>query len=563
MKPSKLIILFSTILFMISCSDKDNPELNNNVNSNSDVIILQERDPKYPLTNYDKYKPQKKETKIIKSQNIDLYAKDFIGHGYKLNEYPFEDVQNLGFPVIDIEKYLLDYPKSLQSVPLKKSLTEINSYSDYYRYEHVLEKTKTVKSGFKIKFSHFSIGSKKSHTTVFKGSDIQEYKRVRGELSVKFYDRSYEFLIPTSEIKNISENYVDKNFLRTLYGNSLNETLNYYGAFVLIKFISGAQAFAFFDAEYKNFNHSEVSSEIKERSLDAEMDASLILSQLKGGNQGTKNMPYTRSNEPQPFRNFQIGRPAGTGISITNEFSKIRFSIRTIGGLPGFSQFTAPKDINSAVYDLTYWSNSLANKEELTMAELPQNSLIPISEFVEEENLKALIYDYYDYGIISMKVHEPCITFRKLVYNDQFAIWETALTNRYQNYIRLKVASILPSESDMYLNEEVKRIKGIFPHLKIVGLPNYYKTKAINGSFETDDDCNEFDFNNMTKFIDSETGKTYLLTTVKLTGNKIAYTYYNEDIINDYTFADIVKNIPLNNSINLKTIRRNYKLIAL
>lgn len=79
-------------------------------------------------------------------------------------------------------------------------------------------------------------------------------------------------------------------------------------------------------------------------------------------------------------------------MSITNKFQNIKFSLRTLGGLPAYSQFTVPKDINSLVFDISTWSRSLENSSNLTIAELTEESLIPISDLIEEDNLKQAFY---------------------------------------------------------------------------------------------------------------------------------------------------------------------------
>ena len=72
-----------------------------------------------------------------------------------------------------------------------------------------------------------------------------------------------------------------------------------------------------------------------------------------------------------------------------------------------------------------------------------------------------------------------------------------------------------------------------------------------------------FSINGMTKFTDTKTGKIYLLTTVPETGEKLAYTLYDSNVINDYIFAPLINSLPINNNVTLKSIRKQYYLIAL
>lgn len=122
-----------------------------------EVIIVQERSKNKPLTNYAKLKSEQAMTRAVGQLALD----DFIGRSYKLEHYPFESTQNIGFPVIDIEKYLADYPDYYQSVPMKESNSWSESFNGIERYETKMQKTKTVSTGLEIDFKIFKVGSKK------------------------------------------------------------------------------------------------------------------------------------------------------------------------------------------------------------------------------------------------------------------------------------------------------------------------------------------------------------------------------------------------------------------
>ncbi|GHV18536.1 hypothetical protein FACS1894169_15280 [Bacteroidia bacterium] len=553
-----IVVMIALSLNFIGCADEENALEGNSVENGYEKIILQERSVDYPVSDYAAFKLEKVQTKATKSSTDETNFKDFIGHSFRLDEYPYEDGRNIGFPVIDMKKYLSDFPNAVTTPPVKNSNTFFESYAGYERYEEKINKTKTVSSGFKLDFKVFSIGSKKKRTEVFLGSDIQESKHVSGELSVMFYDRHYQFNVPTSTREDIFEKYIDKEFTDKLYRNSTDEILKYYGGFVLIKFLTGGQAYALYDAEYKSNTHNEESK--SEKDLNTEINATIDLKDKGQSESQTKN---TRSNET--YKQFNLGRTPGTGSFETNSFKKIRFSVRTIGGLPGFTQFTAPKEIDEVTFNLTNWCNSLSNKQELTIVELPQESLIPLADFIEEDNLKEAFYRYYELGNKSANeftyLQEPCISIRMVFYNQQMACYETSLKTRYGDYIALRRATMFPMEAQTYLKEETTRIGKIFPNLKIEGMPKYYLT--LSRAAVPSDDLNEFNTDSMTKFIDSQTGKIYLLTTVKSTGQKRAYTLYNDRIVDDYVFKTLINKLPTNNNVDLKSIRKNYYIVAL
>ena len=66
----------------------------------------------------------------------------------------------------------------------------------------------------------------------------------------------------------------------------------------------------------------------------------------------------------------------------------------------------------------------------------------------------------------------------------------------------------------------------------------------------------------MKKFVSEENGKTYLLTT-NAAGDKVAYVLYDNYIIDDYTFSDLVASLDVEDQLTLDQIRRRYRLIAL
>lgn len=550
-----MVAIIALTLNFISCADDENSALQldvNSVESGYDKIILQERNVNYPMSNYQQHKLQESETRALNTTNFD----NFIGRSFRLNEYPYEDGMNVGYPIIDMDKYLSDYPYAVNNPPVKRSQTDLYAFSNYNRYEQKVNKKKTISGGLNLDFKVFSIGAKKKSTKVFIGSDVQENKRVHGELSVKFYDRYYELNIPTSTREEILDKYLFKGFTDKLYSNSIDEILDIYGGFVLVKFLTGGQAYALYDAEYKGDTHNEEST--SEKSLEAEMKATINLQDVGGAQ--TKS-----SADGQPYQHFRLGRPAGTGESQSELFKTIAFSVRTIGGIPAYGHFTVPKEIDEVNFDLTKWCNSLSNKEELTIIELPEKSLIPITDFIEEDNLKEAFYHYYEFGSKPDDectfLQEPCISIRTIFYNQQIAVYETSMKTRYGNCIVLRRASMWGMDSSAYVWQEAARIGSIFPNLKIEGMPTYYQ--ALKGRVVPIDNINEFNLDNMSKFIDSKTGKTYLLTTVQSTGKKRAYTLYNDRVINDYIFKDIINALPVNDTIDLKSIRDNYYMVAL
>lgn len=110
---------------------------------------------------------------------------DLIGRSYKLEFYPFENTQNLGFPVIDMGKYTTAHPSYYQSVPIKESYSEYESFSGIERYETKIQKTKTVSTGAQLDFKFLRSAQRvvirmylsKLHIRIYTFSPLLKLKR--------------------------------------------------------------------------------------------------------------------------------------------------------------------------------------------------------------------------------------------------------------------------------------------------------------------------------------------------------------------------------------------------
>lgn len=237
--------------------------------------------------------------------------------------------------------------------------------------------------------------------------------------------------------------------------------------------------------------------------------------------------------------------------------------MRTLGGLPAYSQFTVPKEINTAVFDISSWSQSLANASNLTIVELIDDSLVPISEFIEEDNLKEALYDYYENGLDSYfdPLIEPHIEVRPKT-NENEEIQVAYLVSRYGDYLTLTEWNIYPHSADSDLKQLINYLHEVYPSLK-VELYRYNTRDFINPGLMPYELC-DFRPEDMKKFVDPKTGKTYLLRAITGQGKKFAFTLYDQNVINDYTFDNIIKQMPVATDETVETIRRDYqRLIAL
>ena len=152
-----------------------------------------------------------------------------------------------------------------------------------------------------------------------------------------------------------------------------NGIVKYYGGFMLTKFLSGAQAHVIYNGQYTEYNNYYS----LETQMKKEMEATLF-KKVDGG--------------------IKIHREYNLEEDDNEKKTNINLSIITLGGIHAFSQFSAPIEIKNVDIDLSIWVNSLSDEKSLVIAELPEESLLPITTFIEEDNLKEHIEQIYKYG---------------------------------------------------------------------------------------------------------------------------------------------------------------------
>ena len=73
----------------------------------------------------------------------------------------------------------------------------------------------------------------------------------------------------------------------------------------------------------------------------------------------------------------------------------------------------------------------------------------------------------------------------------------------------------------------------------------------------------DMDMDVMRKYVNPKTGKIYLLYDSPHGNKKIAYTVYGENVIDDYTFGDVIDGMEEVTDMDVEDIRREYRLVAL
>lgn len=238
-----------------------------------------------------------------------------------------------------------------------------------------------------------------------------------------------------------------------------------------------------------------------------------------------------------------------------------------------------------AFFDLTAWCGSLQDEQNHTISQIPDNSLLLLSELIDEDNLKERFDMAVAEGCASgLEIMEPYIMIYGNTRNGHDIMMsvgcQSLLVTRYNESILLAQYFVDCRDKD-FTRLESSRLKRQFPGIEIRYAPqvadgNSKSRNAVVDSLQggTITDYfpynildSDFDMNRMTKFTDPGTGKVYLFPEIIVNGRpstkKIAYTVYNEDVMNDYTFKNTVGRLDERTDITLDEIREEYRLIAL
>lgn len=553
MKISKCLAVALLLILFVGCQKFENDfDSTNDLNTDSEFEVIQERDPNYPFSGSDEIMAGAAATRTVGNNEASL--SECLGRSCKLKFFPYEDMNNIGFSVIDIQKFKLAHPNDYQSTQTNSTNMHYMCATGFSRLDQQVENFNkfTVgaeSSGFMVKREYKQTFKEKFS---FFTSKIEE--NVFAEAEICFIRRTYELKALNNVLETIKNNYIHQSFYYDLYHNSVGNFYSEYGGFVLLKFGAGGKASILYAAECETTNTTTT--------IEQENDLYKKLG-VKIGKVGGNT-------------SVTVGNTDSSTINTETKFQQTLFTLKTLGGSPVCPVFASPQDINTTLIDLTSWCASLQNDDNLAIALLPEQSLMQIASFIEEENIRTKIGNLIKHGWGAVKPKEPLLKPRIEVCLAKMGInedtWETRLLTRYGNYIMLKNKNVKKADSNKYLEDELKLAKNRFPYLDIIKVFNYYRIIG-GGGIQQPEPPYDFDFERMTKFVDPKSGKTYLMpkkpvivnpVTLKAAVNSkpIAYTLYDQRVINDYTFQGYIDKMETANT-SVEYIRENFRLIAL
>ena len=219
-----------------------------------------------------------------------------------------------------------------------------------------------------------------------------------------------------------------------LYNASMDELFNAYGCFVLMNFISGAEAVAVYKATEKK---STVFS-ARERNMDYLMSANVDVGSLFSAG-----------------LSFGGGGGASTGDTVVHNFKETAFSVCTYGGSALGVQFSPAQDVNDCYIDMSDWCASLKDKKYHTIVGFQDDALVPLYEFIEEDNLRESFIRVMERGYAEDNyMREPYVAVNGIarMESDGYTKYHVtvSLATRYGESFTIGVSTIKSAEKEAY-----------------------------------------------------------------------------------------------------------------
>lgn len=449
-----VIILLLGILF--SCNnDLNDDNIEDIVSNETQDIILQERGSTIPKV------VSKKRVTTRYAVNTKK-ADEFLGYGYNFKSWITGDPENVGFRVLDIDKIKLKTPYIEGARPIKKAHSYVKSWGDANSFKSDSTFTKTVNKGFKLDLGVFSFGKKKKVVESFQSVAFKSNQEVYGEISAEIRDINVVMNSTSSAKQRIATNYIDDDFLFQIYNNTIDQTIEDYGLFVLTDYIAGGRASAVF---YGSASTNDLTTT---RKKDTEASINSAFS-WKSKIDSSKN----------DSARLSIGKITGNHV-ITEEKGSVQslyFQLHTIGGSYEYSLSTNVGKINEVTYNLDSWVRSLNDPDNCTLIEVSDGGLSPITDYLIEYNFKRRIQDTH-LGILSKEsLQNPYIEIvkvqisnslfdifavlntrhgDKIILNDGKTRSESELAQNLNNSIYLSKAQAISRQKRMFYNIDMK-----------------------------------------------------------------------------------------------------------
>lgn len=539
----KLSILALCALYLSACKKSDvvivDPFFN-------ETIVLAERGDNKPFILADKSLLSKAgQGRLANVASINheiLNPSDYLGRSYSFSTNEFGSPEGVKFPVIDMQKYSLDYSDFMLTKFLGISSANSYGFSSFDRVQEKTNKTTKINGGFKLNFGLFSIGSKNVYNNTFNLDNNSSVRRSYGLLEILIKDSSYEFLLSSNILERVKKNYLRQSFKDELYNTSNSEFLNNYGSLLITGIITGGRATGIFTGVYS----TETSTEVREKNIE-----------------NTVNATFSFKSKPGSDADFTLGNVNGSTIARENNLFDVRTSVRTYGGSYGFGGFTVPKSIDDINIDLSSWTGSMNDKSKHVLIDFTEKGTMPLANLLDEDNLKHYMTKALDELPKGRTLMEPQIEARYIRGGgNQFVFVTAVLRTRFGDELEItnnRVQSFYDQDQALAFALQEAQTK----------LPFYKVKVVVNGSNSLDGFHNTtsnykasivgIDEANMKKFYESSTKTWYLLSNAN--GENFAYAIHYDYLFDTYCIREWFNSLVSTTLTDAQL--KTYKVIAL
>lgn len=563
---SKLFCLLTGILFIAMMNSCSNEEIALPLENDKSLggIILQEKSNSLPKAiNMPFIATSERRTRSVVT-NGDLIgdSEALLGYSYTVGNSILGSMENVKFPILDLDKIKSKYPTSITRKQLNSTDNYTFSYNGMSRYEANSQVSRTVKAGFGLNLGLFKVGREKKMTELFKSSYSSESNRVYGELNLEIKGSQYELLTTADKRKVYARECLSETFLTDLYRGTIGNLIDTYGPFVLRSYITGGKATAL----YSGKSAKGTSSESREKGLTNDINASFTW----------------KSNSASG--NLSFGKNTGSGSSSQYETQETEIYLETFGGDPAHRVIVAPQKLENLSVDLSPWLNSLSNRNTYTIIDITsgfkegEGGLYPMSDFVLEKNFRFRMDDTTNGFLESLvEVQDPRIEIVKVlarVTSSGEKLYEIAaiLNTRQGDKIVLSDGTYAKaSDLELRMNNNKQTMMGkvqeIFAQKKTIfqGLTFSTNYNTIYNPDVRKPLCirmDGFDEGNMALFEDPKSNMRYIYDSSK----KIAFSYlydpeYEDEVLDYYGIREWVGSLP-KRKISMMMLQ-NYTIIGL
>lgn len=372
---------------------------------------------------------------------------NYLGKTYKVDVYPLEDIDNIGIlSVFNVDKYIHDHPEdyvedSYNKIENRSRVFTSLENDDSYKNEHdVIEASSSIGIGL-IKAS-----IKYRFENTFNEKSSSQHKLAYAEFINLWKHKGYS-LDFGSYTKNNSEilNYLSKDFLDRLHNRTPKKFIEQYGPYVLSKYQTGSRATVLYEGEY-SFKSNYTVAESK-RSFESRINASLGKWSLGAGYSNSEENKDSSSNK--------------------NIFTKYKYWTSAFNSVIGPDTAEISHELGNMVFDFTDWYNSLKDTTNFHIVQLPTRALIPLTNYIEESNIRDQFEKYCSGKTIPDKLQTPSIRINTKQVDGGCNV-SVILISRYGDNICLVKDKYVESAAlNQYLASTCARLIPIFPDLKI------------------------------------------------------------------------------------------------